>query len=75
MSILCVNRSKIKYCVNIWYDNIELFCIVFKVKLPFSMFKSKVRNLYLEKYLKILMLRATMIIIFSGMRASNAFQV
>ena len=42
MSILRVNRSKIKYCVlpNVMNSLPD----VFKVNLSFSMFKSKVRN-------------------------------
>ena len=38
---------------------------IFKVNISFSMFKSKVRNFYLEKYQKILMLGATMIAFFA----------
>ena len=65
MSILLLNRSKTKYCVlhngmiaqNYLPD-------IFKANVSFSMFKSKVRNFYLEKYQKILMLVATMIAFF-----------
>ena len=49
---------------------------VFKVNVSFSMFKSKVRNLYLQKYYKeILMLGGTMIAFFSDMHASTVFEV
>ena len=65
MSILCVNRSKTKHCVLhngliTWNSLADIF----KVNVSFSMFKSKVRNFYLEKYQKILMLGDTMIAFF-----------
>ena len=51
MSILRVNRSKTKHCV---LHNGMITCNslpdIFKVKVSFSMFKSKVRNFNLEKY-------------------------
>ena len=51
MSILRVNRSKTKYCVlqngMITWNSLP---VVFKVNVSFSMFKSKVRNFYIEKY-------------------------
>ena len=51
MSILRVNRSKTKYCVLhnfmiTWNSLLDIF----KGNVAFSMFKSKVRNFYLEKY-------------------------
>ena len=50
-SILRVNRLKIKYCVlhngRITWNSLP---DVIKVNLSFSMFNSKARNLYLEKY-------------------------
>ena len=51
MSILRVNRSKTKHCVLhngmiTWNSSPDIF----KVNVSFSMFKSKVRNFYLEKY-------------------------
>ena len=65
MSILRVNRSKTKHCV-LHNGMITLNSLpdIFKVNVSFSMFKSKVRNIYLEKYQKILMLGATMIVFF-----------
>ena len=60
MSILCVNRSKTKHCVlhnvMITWNSLSDIC---KGNVSFSMFKSKVRNLYLEKDQKILMLGTT----------------
>ena len=55
MSILCMNRSKTKHCV-LHNDMITWNSLpdVFKVNVSFSMFKSKVRKYYLEKYQKIL---------------------
>ena len=51
MSILGVNRSKTKHCVlhngMITWNSLP---DIFKVNVSFSMFKSKVRNFYLEKY-------------------------
>ena len=51
MSILRVNISKTKHCVlhngMITWNYLP---DIFKVKASFSMFKSKVRNFYLEKY-------------------------
>ena len=77
MSILRVNRSKTKHCVlhngMITWDFLP---DIFKVNLSFSMFKSKVRNFYLEKYWKILMLGGTMIaffLIFSGFSSVTVF--
>ena len=65
MSILLVNRSKTKHCVlhngMITWNSLP---DIFKVNESFSMFKSEVRNFYLEKYLKILMLCATTIAFF-----------
>ena len=62
MSILRVNRSKTKHCVlhnyMITWNSLP---DIFKVNVSVSMFKSKVRNFYLKKYSKILMLGATMI--------------
>ena len=51
MSILRVNRSKTKHCV-LHNDMITWNSLpdIFKVNVSFSMFKSKVRNFYLEKY-------------------------
>ena len=51
MSILLVKRSKTKHCVLhngmiTWNSLLDIF----KVNVSFSMFKSKVRNFYLEKY-------------------------
>ena len=46
MSILCMNR----FFLGTWNSVPD----VFKVNVSFSMFKSKVRNFYLEKYQKIL---------------------
>ena len=65
MSILRVNRSKTKHCVLhngmiTWNYSPD----VFKVNESFSMFKSNLRNFYLEKLQKILMLGATMIAFF-----------
>ena len=60
MSILLVNISKTKYCVHhngvITWNSLPY---IFKVNVPFSMFKRKARNFLLEKYQKILMLGAT----------------
>ena len=54
MSILRVNRSKTKHCVlhnvMITWNSLP---DVFKIKVSFSMFMSKVRNFYLEKYQEI----------------------
>ena len=65
MSILRVNRSKTKHCVlhngMITWNSLP---DIFKLNVSFSMFMSKVRNFYLEKYLKILMQGATMIAFF-----------
>ena len=76
MSILRVNRSKTKYCVfhsgMITWNSLP---DIFKVNVSFSIFKSKVRNFYLEKYFKILILGASMIAFFSDMRTSAVFQV
>ena len=51
MSILRVNRSKTKHCVlhncMITWNSLPDIC---KVNVSFSMFKSNVRNFYLEKY-------------------------
>ena len=51
MSILRVNRSKTKHCVlhngMITWNSLP---DIFKVKVSFSMFKSKVRDFYLKKY-------------------------
>ena len=50
MSILRVNKSKTKHCVlhnGITWNSLP---DIFKVNVSFSMFKSKVRNFYLEKY-------------------------
>ena len=50
-SILSVNRSKTKYCVL--HNGMITWIFlpdIFKVNVSFSMFKSKVRNFYLEKY-------------------------
>ena len=67
MSILRVNRSKTKHCVRhngmITWNSLP---DIFKVNVSFSMFNSKVRNCYLKKYQKILMLGATMIAFFSS---------
>ena len=56
MSILRVNRSKTKYCVikngMITWNSLP---DTFKVNISFSMFKSMVRNFFLENYQKILM--------------------
>ena len=51
MSILRMNKSKTKYCVLhngmiTWNSSADIF----KVNVSFSMFKSKVRDFYLEKY-------------------------
>ena len=51
MSSLRVNRSKIKHCVLhngmiTWNYLLDIF----KLNVSFSMFKSKVRNFYLEKH-------------------------
>ena len=77
ISILRGNRSKTKYCVlhNGMLTWNSLPADVFKVNVYFSLFKSKVRNFYLEKYLKILMLGATTIAFFSDMLATAVFQV
>ena len=67
MSILRVNRSKTKHGVlhnGIYVITWIFFPDVFKVNISFSMFESKVRNFYLEKYQEILMLSATMNIFF-----------
>ena len=80
MSILRVNRSKTKHCV---FHNGMLtrnsLPDIFKVNISFSMLKSKVRNFYLEKYLKILMLGAfcpSMIAFFlTRVQATAFFQV
>ena len=65
MSILRVNRSKTKHCVlHNGMITPNSLPDIFKVNVSFSMFKSKVRNFYLEKYYKILMLGATMIAFF-----------
>ena len=65
MSILRVNKSKTKHCVlhngMITWNSLP---DIFKVNVSFSIFKSKVRNFYLEKYYKILMLGATTIAFF-----------
>ena len=65
MSILRVNRSKTKHCVlhngMITWNSLTH---IFKVNVSSSMFKINVRNLYLAKYQKILMLGATMIAFF-----------
>ena len=65
MSVLHVNRSKTKYCVlhngMITWNSLP---DIFKVNVSFSMFKSKVRNFYLEKCQKIFMLGSTMIAFF-----------
>ena len=65
MSILRLNRSKGKHFVlhNSMIKQNSLPDI-FKVNVSFSMFKSKVRKFYLEKYQKNLMLGATMITFF-----------
>ena len=51
MSILRMNRSKTKHCVLhnglITWNSLP---DVFKVNVSFSMFKSEIRNCYLEKY-------------------------
>ena len=53
MSILSVNRSKTKYCVfHIGMITWNSLPNIFKVDVSYSMFKSNVRNFYLEKYLK-----------------------
>ena len=76
MSVLRVNRSKTKHCVRhnsmITWNSLPA---IFKVNVSFSMFESKVRNLYLEKYTQILMLGATMITFFSDMHAYAVFKV
>ena len=78
MSILRVNRSKTKHCVlhNGMLTFNSLPDIV-KVNASFSMFKSKVQNLYLEKYYKILLLGAAMTAFFflSEIHAAAVFQV
>ena len=78
MSILRVNRSK---------QNIVSFTIhgmitwnsfhdIFKVNVSFTIFKRKVRNFYLDKYQKILMMSATTIAFFPHEIHANAgFQV
>ena len=62
MSILRVNRSKTKHCVlhngMIRWNSLP---DIFKVNVSFSMLKSKVQHFNLEKYLRILILGATMI--------------
>ena len=76
MSILSVNRSKIKHPVlHNGMITSKSLPGVYKVNESFSTFKSKVRNLYLEKYRKILMLGSTMIAFFSDMLATAVFQV
>ena len=71
MSILCVNRSKTRYCflhngMKTWNS----LPAIFKVNISFSTFKGNARNFYLEKYSKSLMLVATMIAFFSDIHAS-----
>ena len=76
MNILRMNRSKTKHCVlhngMITWNSLP---DIFKINVSFSMFKRKVRNIYLEKYQKILMLSATMIAFFSDMNVKAVFQV
>ena len=76
MNILLVNWFKTKHCVlhngMITWNSLP---DVFKVNIFFSMFKSKVRNFYIENYMKILMLGATMIAFFSDMLPTAVFQV
>ena len=51
MSILRVNRSKTKHCVlHNGMITWNFLPDIFKVNVSFSIFKSKVRNLYLKKY-------------------------
>ena len=76
MSILRLNRSKTKYCVlhngmMTWNSLPDIF----EVNVSFPIFKSKVRNFYLKKCPKILMLGASMIAFFSDLLASAVFQV
>ena len=65
MSILHLNRSKTKHCVlhngMITWNSLP---DIFKINVSFSMFESKVKNFYLKKYLKILMLGASIIAFF-----------
>ena len=49
-SNLPFNRSKTNCCLPQWYYDMEFSSRCIKSHISFSMFKSKVQNLYLEKY-------------------------
>ena len=78
MCILRVNRSKTKHCV-LHYGRISWNSLpdIFKVNVSFSMFKSKVRNFYLEKILEITDAgrHYDRLFIFSEIHAVAVFQV